>query len=254
MSIYDALSIQEKAFYYIMNKKQMSQTDNPEKIGIITKNINPNYCNIDFTDEKRKSEGNTTKSARKALIKSFTGPMITHFKAFISKITKESLAPSDIELQEIYNKYENIFANKMPMITEEDKIKNSNACSHLFVRTFSNTQDETAFLCYCILLYDYYVMQQQDVMQLKKYIYSRYILQYAPEIIQKYEDTDKYILLDISKWYTDIISITADDITNSIIDNPQDSNSQQKSSSFIHLSMTKWHSFLSTTYKTMILT
>jgi len=242
--LYNALSsIQEKAFYYIMNKKQMSQTDNPvEKIGMIRKTKNPEYCNIDFTDEISKYEGTMTKSTGKALIKSFTGPLITRFKAFINgliannhfdnyhyeTVVKKLLVFDDTELQKIYNKYEKIFANKMPMITMQDQTQNSNACSQLFVRTFSNTQDETAFLCYCILLYDYYDKQQQDVMQLKKYIYSRYILQYAPEIIQKYEDTDKYILLDISKWYTDIISITANDIANSIIDNPQDSNPQQK--------------------------
>ena len=240
--LYDILSsIQEKAFYYIMNKKQMSRTDNPVKIGMITTTKNPNYCYIDFTDEISKYEGTMTKSTGKALIKSFTGPMITHFKAFISKITKESLAPSITELQEIYNKYEKIFATKMPMITEEDKIKNSNACSQLFVRTFSNTQDETAFLCYCILLYDYYDTQKQDVadtqkqdvIKLKKYIYSRYILEYAPDIIQKYKDTDKYILLDISKskWYMNLFYITDDEIAKSIISNisnPLDSKPHQK--------------------------
>jgi hypothetical protein len=233
--LYDILSsIQEKAFYYIMNKKQMSRTDNPVKIGMITKTINPNYCNIDFKDEKSKDEGTITKSTGKALIKSVSGPMLPYFKAFINKLIVNNhfdkkynnetvtklLVFDNTELQEIYNKYEKyIFANKMPIIKGEDQTQNSNACSQLFMRTFLNTQDETAFLCYCILLYDYYDTQKQDVAELKKYIYSRYILEYAPDIIQKYKDTDKYILLDISKWYMNVVSITDDDIAKSIIGN-----------------------------------
>jgi len=176
-----------------------------------------------------------TKSTGKALIKSFTGTMSKHFKAFINEliannhfdnyhyetVVKQLLVFGDTELQEIYNKYEKIFANKMPMITMQDQTQNSNACKQLFVITFSNTQDETAFLCYCILLYDYYDTQEQDVMQLKKYICSRYILQYAPEIIQKYKDSDKYILLDIEKWYVNVFSITHYEIANSIIGNTE---------------------------------
>lgn len=235
--LYDILSsIQEKAFYYIMNKKQMSRTDNPAaKNGIFTTNPNNNYCNIDFTDEISKYEGTVKKSTGKALAKFFTGKMSDHFKTFINEliankhfdkykydtVVKKLPIFSDTELQEIYKKYENIFAHKMPMIKNEDQTQNSNACKELFMRTFSNTQDETAFLCYCILLYNYYETQHEDVMQLKKYICSRYILQYAPTIIQKYENTDKYILPDIEKWYINVSSITQYDIVKSIIDNAQ---------------------------------